>query len=1302
MGTQDERARVRSAIRGLMEADRAADGLRPSEHYRGLFAGHGDLVSEVYLLVAAAGPGDGESHDGATIAPRPSMPDTTKGGGRSRVDAGGGLGSIGPYRLVRELGSGGMGRVYHAVCERRVAGLHEGEDVALKVVHAHLVETEGFFKRFLREAEIGKKVRHPNVVRTLDVDAGSLHGKPVHFLVMEFVEGQTLRALLEEVSRVPEALCLHIAREAGKGLSAIHGLGVVHRDFKPENVLITKDQVVKVMDLGVARLADEAVRLSMTGAFVGTLPYAAPEQFLGGGKDLDGRADLYALGLTLYELSTGQPAFPQEDLAALLRRRLHEEPRPPSAFNPQLSPYFEELVKTLVARDREKRFASAAAMGEVLEQGEAGTWWRRRSGEIRAETKRPLRRIRIPRDTALFGREPELAKLRALWEKAKAGEGQVVLLEGEAGIGKSRLVDELVGLLQQEGEELHFLFGSYPPGGAATAVGALSTACREHFGAEDLEGTLASLLAAVPLVIPSFAALLRGEPPPKGAEPLSKESLQTAFVETTRSLARGLPTVVLVDDLHFAPEEGRALLMALALAIPGHRVLLVGTGRPGLPAEWTSGLDRLGHASRISLGRLGPKDLQGLLAEAFRSERLAEELGGKIAAKSDGNPFFVFEILRSLREGGALRRREDGTWVRSSEFREIEIPSSVTDLVRARVGRLSEEERNLLDVAACCGFEFDPLLVGAVLGLGKIPVLQRLAGIEKTHRLVRSAGRRFVFDHHQVQEVLYAGLPDLLREEYHAAVGEALERREGAAAKEPKDLPGALAADLCAHLLKGGRGEAGKRYLVSALEHLTDGYRMEAILDLSLRGLSEAGLLAGRDRVDVLLLRARALEVRGRVPDMAVVLREALSVADATGEPLYRARANARWCWYLFLSGSNEDFEKRARIALDCAREAGDPREEADACRVLSAALRTAGRTVEAMPVLEDCLRLARSLGDRAVEASALGNIGNLLDQLGRPEESREYKERSLALVRELGLRRPEALGLGFVGDLELRLGRSERARPLLERSLQLSLEIGDRFSETLARRHLGYLGLWEGRLESAIGNFRDSLDLGRRSGLERLIPELRVQVAELDLMVGEPERALEGLEEIRRLPNFQGNDHHAATALIDTGFAWMELGRFDAAEGALEEAETHARRYEGSTYLVLHLLDTRAGLCVRRGRDDQAAKWLDEALGMAHAGVRGTAMLAPTARRASLPGGDRGKALEVLREFGPSASHYTRLETRFLLWRATGDRAHLEEAHRLLIHLRDHAPAESRESLMRGVWLHREVAAARQGQTGE
>src|SRR5436190_1374163 len=221
--------------------------------------------------------------------------------------------------------------------------------------------------------------RRGAVVRTYDAGADEQDGREVPYLAIEFVEGQTLRGLANELGRLPEELCRHVSLEVAKALAAIHAAGIVHRDLKPENVLVTRNEVVKVMDLGVAHLQDEALRLSETGQFVGSVLYGAPEQFDRGGKDLDGRVDQYGLGLLLYELFAGRHPFREDDISAIIRKQLTEEPRRVGELDPQVSPFFEEIVATCLMKDRDKRFASAAELADALEQGEASAWWQRRS-----------------------------------------------------------------------------------------------------------------------------------------------------------------------------------------------------------------------------------------------------------------------------------------------------------------------------------------------------------------------------------------------------------------------------------------------------------------------------------------------------------------------------------------------------------------------------------------------------------------------------------------------------------------------------------------------------------------------------------------------------------------------------------------------------------------------------------------------------------------------------------------------------------------------------------------------------------
>jgi serine/threonine protein kinase/tetratricopeptide (TPR) repeat protein len=1202
---------------------------------------------------------------------------------------------ISAYKILSELGSGGMGAVYLGQVVEAVAGLEEHAKVALKVIHPNLLGQPGFFKRFLREAQIGQEVHHENVVRTYDCDATIVDGNQHNFLVMEYVEGQTLRDLLTELEQVPEELCRHIGREVAKGLAAIHGAGVVHRDIKPENVLITDEHVVKVMDLGVARLQDEAIRLSQAGTFVGSLEYAAPEQFRSADGEADGRADLHSLGVVLYELATGQHPYRDEDASKVLRNILEKQPRKVGEVNPQLSPFFEEVVATLIAKDRDARFASAAMLAAVLEEGESGLWWKDRARALRIETKRPLRRIRVPRETALYGRDENLAKLHTLFDKAKAGEGQVVLVEGEAGIGKTRLVDEFVGRLRQDGEEINFLFGSYPPGGAATSAGAFSEAYREQFGEAGLVDSLEGYLTTTPLLIPAFAALLRGDATPTGTERLTKDSLQTVFVHATRGLAAERTTIVLIDDLHFAPQDGRALFASLAMALPGHRVLLVGTSRPGLSRDWVADLDRCGHFSRMALSRLGPKDLVALLKDAFRSERLADQLAAQVGVKSDGNPFFAFEIIQGLREGQFISEQVDGTWASTQVIKNIGIPSSVEDLIQARMSGLDDDERNLLDVASCCGFEFDPLLVASVLGLAQVPAMQRLARVEKRHRLVRSAGRRYVFDHHQVQESLYAGMPVLLREPYHAGIASALEMRENAADRDPKLLDGQVCVDLCEHFLKGARGESAMRYLEAALDHLDEGYLNDQMIALADRALQVQGLLKGKARVDLLLWKNVRLGRLGKPDAQEATLSEARTLAEEEGGLASLAQVDLAVATLLLHTGRYEASLVHCERARALYAELGDRKGEADAMNGAGNAFRWLSRYGEGRAQHEQALAIRREIGDHDGEAVSTGNLGNLCYLLGQYDMAWAHFERALELAREAKNPYIEAIGTENLGNVLAAQGRHVEARVQLERAIGISREIGSRSTEALTTGNLASAFAAEGRSQEALVQCRRALSLAQEMGdrsseayslmieggtLARLGSWDEAQACQLSALDIMREIGLRVLE---------------ASTLAALACRLEERGDLEAAAGLREEVLAYYQAV-GS-----HAGDASAAhldygvLLARLERTDEARSHLEKALAVATESGTPSECVRSLVHLALLDGGDPGRAVEALRKGADCMEHGMRKEAGFLLYKATGDKQHLEAAHDLLTFWVEHAPEAYRETTLANVKLHRDIVRA-------
>ena len=250
------------------------------------------------------------------------------------------------YELGPEIGRGGMAEVFLA--RDRLLD----RDVAVKVLSPGFATDPTFIARFRREAQSAASLNHPNIVAVYDwgEDGGN------YFIVMEYVAGRTLREVLREYTRLPALEAARIAAEIADALSFAHRNGVVHRDIKPGNVLLTPTGQVKVTDFGIAR-AEQNDDLTKTGSVMGTATYFSPEQAQG--LDLDGRADVYALGVVLYEMLTGVAPFIADNPVSVAYKHVREEPVPPSRVNPGVPDAMDLAVLTAMAKDPDRRYQSA-------------------------------------------------------------------------------------------------------------------------------------------------------------------------------------------------------------------------------------------------------------------------------------------------------------------------------------------------------------------------------------------------------------------------------------------------------------------------------------------------------------------------------------------------------------------------------------------------------------------------------------------------------------------------------------------------------------------------------------------------------------------------------------------------------------------------------------------------------------------------------------------------------------------------------------------------------------------------------
>ena len=262
----------------------------------------------------------------------------------------------GRYRIESRIARGGMAMVYKATDVRL------DRTVAVKVMHAALAEDPEFVERFEREARSAARLSHPNVVAVFDT--GDDHG--TLYLVMEHVPGRTLRDLIRHEAPFTPARALAILEPVLRALSAAHGAGMIHRDVKPENVLLVGDDA-KVVDFGLARAVNSETQHTATGGvLIGTVSYLSPELVVDGSADA--RADVYAAGVLLYEMLTGRKPHQAESPIQVAYKHVHEDIPPPSRDNPELPDYVDALVARATARNQASRAADARVLLQQLRQ----------------------------------------------------------------------------------------------------------------------------------------------------------------------------------------------------------------------------------------------------------------------------------------------------------------------------------------------------------------------------------------------------------------------------------------------------------------------------------------------------------------------------------------------------------------------------------------------------------------------------------------------------------------------------------------------------------------------------------------------------------------------------------------------------------------------------------------------------------------------------------------------------------------------------------------------------------------------
>ena len=527
-------------------------------------------------------------------------------------------------------------------------------------------------------------------------------------IVLEDAGGQSLERLAKPFD-APAVVAL--ATRLSQAVAAMHARGVIHRDIYPGNVVCSRMRVPRLVDFsGATTFAESRPEFAHYSEIVGTLPYVAPEQTGRTGRSVDHRADLYALGATLYEVATGSPPFGVGEPLGLIHDHLARVPAPPAELNPAVSPLVSEIVMHLLEKEPDKRYQTAdGVIHDLTAAGEA------------AEVGKHDVPLRLLPPSRLLGRERDVDGLREAFHAARDGRCRGLLVSGAPGVGKTALLDQLrsvvaetdgwfvTGKFDQYRRDLEFDAGYQ----AFRALGRLLLA--EPEGRLDalrrrmLEtiGFNAGLLTAV---LPEFATLLGVMPDP--GDPLTAQArAQRAAADALRAVAAPeRPVVLVMDDLQWAGRTPLGFVDLVLSERPIEGLLIVGAYREGEVdsahplAAPLSRWSEQASVRKLRLGNLPVPALAALVAEILRVDvATAERLAAVIEAHTSGNPYETIELLNALRRDGLLMVTPEGWRWDESAVREHLGHSEVAALLGARLAAMPPASRRLVESMACLG-----------------------------------------------------------------------------------------------------------------------------------------------------------------------------------------------------------------------------------------------------------------------------------------------------------------------------------------------------------------------------------------------------------------------------------------------------------------------------------------------------------------------------------------------------------------------------------------------------------------------
>jgi serine/threonine protein kinase len=909
------------------------------------------------------------------------------------------------YRIEAIIGRGGMGSVY------RTSDLVEKRQVALKFLHAYLDgKTDTALTRFQREFRVLAQLDHPGVVKAY----GRGVYQDVPYLVLEFLVGQPLNDVLKAKGALPRPRLLQIALQICNALLYLHNKSIVHRDLKPGNLMLLPPEdapLVKLMDFGLVRSANLSQQLTQEGTALGTVAYMAPEQAQA--LPVDFRADLYALGIILYEMATGRTPFVHENQAVVLMQQLTTPPPPPSEFNPDIDQPLEKFILQLLAKEPSERPVSTEAVRRTLAH------LADRTAPFVVETAKRVDVIpRIP----TIGRSAVLQELHKHWTATKTGQNPTILLSGVAGVGKSRLLTEM-------SLQVRLDRGKY-----------MRTVCREHASLpyQPLIDALSDLPPDIQEQLPAeIARLLPGarnrEDQLAHLDPAeAKQRLFATFHELLNNKAKKQPMMLIFEDAQWADPTTLELLGYIARHVSQSPIMLILTYRSeevesNKPlTTLLRDLQRNPATYSLKLELLTREQVNAFLQAALCQDTVPPWLVDSFHLATDGNPLFIEETLKALAAEGKIAE-----WANQAKFAQavsqpitpssltLQLPQNVLALAERRLLLLSDEDRTTLTAAAILGPEFSFTLLQGITKLSEDDLLDgidRLLATRLIEELPLLNGEdRYRFSQEALRQALLGNISQRRRRRLHKHAGETMQTLYDTGQghhwpvlayhfNEAGDMDNAFKYSILA-----GDAAAKAHANLEAAAHYSQA--LELLKSTTLKVCQTSQDSPGENRTEKLI---RLYIKRGRSFELISHFEDAL-----------------------------QNYQEMTEFACECN------------VKTLELAAILAQATLHATPTplydLEkadklaiQALSLARELNDREAEAKALWNL-QLVNVFGqKPRPAIEYAEQSIAISRELNLREQLAYSLNDIQMAYRAIGEIDKTEAVIHEAQQLWKELNN------------------------------------------------------------------------------------------------------------------------------------------------------------------------------------------------------------------------------------------------------------------